>query len=278
MMPYKVSFSIVLYRHPIQELQAVLASVLLYKGEKRIFLIDNSPTREAEGLTQLDNSIQYVFNGRNAGFGQGHNRGLELAARYGSKYHFVLNPDITYHKDVVAQMLDFMEQHEDVAQLMPCILYPDGRPQYLPKLCPTPQFLFWRQLKHPYATHERRMERFEMRAMRNDRTYDVACISGCFSALRMSAVQEVGGYDKRYFMYFEDTDLTRRLHRRFRTVYFPMVSVHHAYGHGAAKNPRLFLNFVCSCIKYFCKWGWFFDNERRAFNKEVLRQVEVSKK
>lgn len=274
MMPYKVSFSIVLYCHPLEELQAVIASVLLYKGEKRIFLIDNSPTREAESLTQMDDSICYVFNGRNAGFGQGHNRGLELAEAYGSKYHFVLNPDITYSHDVAASMIGFMEQHEDVAQMMPRILYPDGRLQYLPKLCPTPRMLFWRQVKRPAGAHSRRMERFEMRRMRNDRIYDVACISGCFSLLRMSAVKQVGGYDKRYFMYFEDTDLTRRLHRHFRTVYFPMVEVHHAYGHGATKNPRLFLHFVSSCVKYFCKWGWIFDGERRSFNKEVLRQVE----
>lgn len=277
MMPDKVSFSIVLYRHPIEELQAVIQSVLLYKGEKRIFLIDNSPTREAECLTKLDDCIQYVFNGYNAGFGQGHNRGLELAAEYGSKYHFVLNPDITYAKDVAGQMLAFMEEHDDVAQLMPRILHPDGRPQYLPKLCPTPRLLLWRQLKHPAQAHTRRMASFEMRAMRNDRTYDVACISGCFSVLRMSAVRKVGGYDKRYFMYFEDTDLTRRLHRHFRTVYFPMVAVHHAYGHGAAKNLRLFLNFASSCFKYFCKWGWFFDPERHTFNKEVLQQLEEDK-
>lgn len=275
MMPYKVSFSIVVYCHPLEELQAVLASVLLYKGEKRIFLIDNSPTREAESLTRMDDSICYVNNGRNAGFGQGHNRGLELAEAYGSKYHFVLNPDITYTRDVAASMIDFMEQHEEVAQVMPRILYPDGRMQYLPKLCPTPWMLLLRQMRRPARTYARRMERFEMRRMSNNRTYDVACISGCFSLLRMSAVKQVGGYDKRYFMYFEDTDLTRRLHRHFRTVYFPMVEVHHAYGHGAAKNPRLFLHFVRSCVKYFCKWGWVFDGERKKFNKEVLRQVEA---
>ena len=103
---------------------------------------------------------------------------------------------------------------------------------------------------------------------------NVPIISGCFSLFRLEALEKVGLYDEKFFMYFVDFDLSRRIHAMFKTIYYPEVSVMHAHERGAAKNFKLFRIFALSAITYFNKYGWFFDKERKRINNEVLNQVK----
>ena len=64
-------------------------------------------------------------------------------------------------------------------------------------------------------------------------------------------------------MYFEDWDLSRRIHKKYKTIYFPEASLYHHYNSGANKRFKLFLVFIKSAITYFNKWGWFFDSEKQ---------------
>jgi GT2 family glycosyltransferase len=73
-------------------------------------------------------------------------------------------------------------------------------------------------------------------------------------------------------MYFEDWDFSRRIYLKYKSVYFVEASVYHGYKSEANFKYRLLNIFVKSGIRYFSKWGWFFDCERRRINKEVLKQ------
>lgn len=73
---------------------------------------------------------------------------------------------------------------------------------------------------------------------------------------RMSILKQVDGFDERYFMYAEDLDLCRRIGKVAQTMYYPKVSVYHAYAKGSYKNRKLLRYHMCSMIKYFNKWGW----------------------
>ena len=92
--------------------------------------------------------------------------------------------------------------------------------------------------------------------------------------LRTSTLHEVGLFDERYFMYAEDFDLTRRIHRKFKTLFFPSVAIYHKFSRGSHRSIRLFLAHTFSMVKYFNKFGWFYDSERRAFNKQILKEIE----
>jgi hypothetical protein len=83
-----------------------------------------------------------------------------------------------------------------------------------------------------------------------------------------AALREVGMFDERYFMYMEDVDLCRRIHRRFRTIYFPEVAIYHRYAKGSYRSFRLMMHHIVSALLYFHKWGWFFDPERVDINRE----------
>ncbi|MBA4056764.1 MAG: glycosyl transferase family 2, partial [Marivirga sp.] len=85
-------------------------------------------------------------------------------------------------------------------------------------------------------------------------------------------LRTVGLFDERFFLYTEDTDLSRRIHKYYRTVFFPEVTIYHYHQRGSYKNLNLLWRNIRSAIKYFNKWGWALDKERDDFNARTLMQ------
>jgi len=67
---------------------------------------------------------------------------------------------------------------------------------------------------------------------------------------------QLGGFDERFFLYFEDFDLSRRAGAIARNLYYPSVSVVHGYSREHRRSLKIRLHFVASAIRYFSKWGW----------------------
>jgi GT2 family glycosyltransferase len=76
-------------------------------------------------------------------------------------------------------------------------------------------------------------------------------------------------------MYPEDIDLTRRIHQKFRTVFYPEVSIIHHHAKSSYVNLKMLYIHVTNMVKYFNKWGWIFDKERKIINKKTLEQLEM---
>lgn len=272
-----ITASIVLFQSDVLEIKNNIDTILEIGDNVRFFLIDNSPTSNFSFFSNIDSRIEYVHNVINLGFGGGHNVALKKSIALGAKYHFIINPDICFQKDVVRSMVEYMEINKEVGMMMPEILNQDGSIQFLPKLLPRPFHVIMRKLKWPNFYYRKFIERYEMRKIPNDIAYCTPVLSGCFSLLRIESIKEVGLYDENYFMYFEDWDLSRRMVQKYQTVYYPKVSVYHGYESGASKNILLFFTFLKSFFIYFNKWGWFVDVERDRLNKHVLSQFALIK-
>lgn len=190
----------------------------------------------------------------------------------GALYHVVINPDIYWEEKVIEDLAAYMDRHPDCGLVMPKILYPNGDVQYLCKLLPTPLNLFGRRFLPFKGLQEKLDERFELHCSGYDREMQVPSLSGCFMFMRVEVLKKVGVFDERYFMYAEDLDLCRRIGEVSQTMFYPAVSVYHEYGKGSYKNKKLLKYHICSVIKYFNKWGWFFDRKRRAANRKCLSQ------
>jgi GT2 family glycosyltransferase len=267
-----VTLSIVLYKTNIDELEKAIESILINKLEIVLYLIDNSPSDELKVLKYKDKKITYIHNPSNPGFGAAHNIAINNAIAQGSKYHFIINPDIYFKEDVVSKMVIYMEQDDSIGMMMPEILNLDGSVQYLPKLLPNPISILLRKFKRPFTIYQKFINKYELRFVAQKEIYNAPILSGCFTLLNLQAIQKVGMYDDNFFMYFDDWDLSRRMHKMYKTIYFPKVSVYHGYDSGANKSGRLFKIFIKSAIRYFNKWGWFFDRERERINKAALAQ------
>jgi GT2 family glycosyltransferase len=271
-----LSVSIVLYHNKKEQVEKAIYSVLNTDLKIRLFLLDNSTYDDLKSLSNIDSRIEYIFNNANLGFGKAHNIALKKSIKKNIPYHLVLNPDVYFEEGVLEELYNFMENNPDVGLVMPKVLYPDGTLQYLCKLLPTPLDLFGRRFLNfgPFKKIvEKRNEVYELRFTGYDKIMEVPYLSGCFMFIRTEVLKKVGLFDERFFMYLEDTDLSRRIHRVSKTVYYPEVSIYHEYGKGSYKNPKLLKYHLDSAIKYFNKYGWLFDKERDEINKKTLEKL-----
>ncbi|MCD7932675.1 MAG: hypothetical protein LUH15_15715 [Tannerellaceae bacterium] len=99
--------------------------------------------------------------------------------------------------------------------------------------------------------------RFEMRFTDYNQIMNVPYLSGCFMFLRTSVIKEIGLFDEHIFMYCEDTDLNRRIYQKYKTIYYPDVSIVHNFEKGSHKNIRLLWIHIKAAVYYLNKWGWF---------------------
>lgn len=265
---YELTISIVLYKPRLDVLRKTIESVRNTTLDFKLYLIDNSPTDELRVLAD-DARTEYIFTGKNLGFGKAHNIALERATRE-SKYHLVLNPDIFFGKSVLEELFAYMEKTPDAGQVMPKILYPNGDTQYLCKLLPAPADLFLRRFFPWFPGASARNRLYELRETGYDKIMNIPYLSGCFMFFRSAALKQVGYFDDRIFMYIEDADLTRRIHQRYKTIFYPFAIACHHYDKGSYRNLKLMLYNIHGAIVYFTKWGWLFDSDRRAINKRVI--------
>ncbi|MCR6507754.1 glycosyltransferase family 2 protein [Bacteroides sp. KH569_7] len=265
---HEVSVSIVVYENDKNLLLRVVSCVLESQLLTSLYIIDNSSTNRLREIFPQDSRLEYIFMNSNNGFGAGHNVILRHPEKMG-KYHLVLNPDVSFAPGTLEKLYDYMENNSDVGNVMPKIIYPNGDLQYLCKLLPTPMDWIGRMFI-PFKSIKRRInDKFEMRFADYESEMNVPYLSGCFMFLRKSVIEEVGVFDEGIFMYGEDTDLNRRIYQKNRTMYYPEVTITHAFEKGSHKSFRLFWIHVKAAIYYLNKWGWFFDKERRGINKKT---------
>lgn len=271
----KLSASIVLYNTKIDELKRVIDSYFTYTGEKQLFLVDNSPTDSLKEIVKIypNNDIYYIFNNENMGYGKAHNIAIKKSIEQGLSYHIILNPDIIIENGSLEKLTEYMEQHPEVGNIMPKIIYPNGELQYLCKLLPSPIDLIFRRFIPIKRWKDAINERYELHSFGYDKIKNIPNLSGCFMFLRTEALKKVGLFDENIFMYLEDIDLNRRIHSKYKTIYYPDAIVIHEHQKESYKNRRLLKAHIQSAIYYFNKYGWLFDKERTTINKNVLKEL-----
>ena len=263
--------SIVLFNHSIDDIKPLVESLRSSALMNDVFLIDNSAVKNY-GFQKLP--ATYIFNNKNLGYGAAHNIALHKTLEQNVLYHLVINPDIQLDYRILDELTDYMDKNPDIGHIMPRVLNPDGTIQYLCKLLPRPSDLLFRRFL-PTGWTQKSNEHFELRKSGYDKIMEVPYLSGCFMLLRTEALKNVGMFDERFFMYPEDIDLTRRIHRKYKTIFYPNVSVVHHHARASYQNVRLLAVHVWNLVRYFNKWGWFFDKERKKVNEFVLRKLDL---
>lgn len=277
-----LTVSIVLYKTDTQQLNTVLDCAVASDCVDRIYLIDNSPTDELKSYAGYSSNIDYIFNNANLGYGSAHNIAIRKSIEQGSDYHLVLNSDIRFEKDVLKKCLEYLDKNPDVGYLLPKVTYPNGEIQYLCKLLPTPVDLIFRRFipsGGPFKKLKQKVnDRYALKASGYDKIMNPPCLSGCFMLLRTSTlVQNNILFDDNFFMYCEDFDLIRRIHRVAKTVFYPEVSIIHDHAQESYKNKKMLRQHIKSAVLYFNKYGWVFDRERKEVNEKIMEELKLVK-
>lgn len=237
-----------------------LVGLLIEDQNIQIKIFDNAS--EKDYRERLEKYLMYPFiaiefHEENKGFGFGHNENLLNTSGYG----IIFNPDIILSDNHLREMANHLAAHPDCGLLAPKILNDDGTMQYLIRnhldvFDYMLRFVPFQFVKKIFA---KRLEKFECRDLPDDQDSFVRMISGSFMVVDLNKFNEINGFDERYFMYFEDNDLCRKMEQAgYKAIYSPQFSVVHLYERGAVKNRKLFFIFLQSMRKYFQKWGWQF--------------------
>ncbi|MGC1818932.1 MAG: glycosyltransferase family 2 protein [Casimicrobiaceae bacterium] len=277
MLPSSLQISIVTHRPDLALLERTLDTLRVAIAVAQdadalrsvhLALIDNSEdpaiaARVAElGRARFADAQVHVMvlNGHaNIGYGAAHNLVLHGT---GSDYHLVLNPDAELAPDALVNAIRWLDSHEDVGALAPAVTGPDGARQYLCKRYPAVLDLLLRGcaprwIRRAFA---RRLARYELRDIVDaDPPRDavgIPMLSGAFMLVRREAIDRSGGFDPRFFLYFEDFDWSRRLSAIMRNAYVPSVRIVHHGGGAARKGLRHLRWFVASGFRFYRKHGW----------------------
>ena len=261
MQRYNISATIVTY-NSYDKCRETLESIYKYtKGvELTVYIVDNNSTdRSPERLKEDFPSIVLIKNDDNKGFGHGHNCVLSILD---SRFHFIVNPDIIIETDIFSELSEYLDKNPDVGLVTPKILNMDGTDQMLPKRDPSVLALLGRRIFKKALKNE--VGYYQMLDKNLDEINDIEFATGCFFGIDTDLFKEINGFDERFFLYYEDMDITRRARAVRRAVYNPFFYVYHAWERSSAHSLRYFVVLVKGMFTYFKKWGFKF----RYTNKE----------
>lgn len=264
-----VTASIVTYETVTAELQTCVKA-LLDNDISKIFVCDNSKTDRLRDVCSAFDRTEYIFNNCNLGCSKAHNIAIRKAMAEGAEFHLVVNSDVHFDKGVIQKIVEYMDANKDVAQVQPNIVYPNGSMQYTCRLLPTPANLIFRRFLPKWMT-ARMNYWYLLKFTDHKRPMNIPYHQGSFMFFRTECFNKVGLFDERFFMYPEDIDITRRMHRYYRTMYLPDVTIVHAHRAASYKENKMLRVHIVNMIKYFNKWGWIWDNERKLWNKQIKR-------
>ena len=247
----KITATIVLYKNDVDMLKKAINSFLATPVTKKLFLVDNSPT----DLLRHEFShpdIEYIYLGNNVGYGRANNY-ISDFIQNNSSYHLVLNPDVYFENQVILKLIQELESDDNLSVIAPKTLYPDGIFQHSCRRYPSFLELLSRRLK----IFKSITDKGEYKDLDLSRPFYPDFIQGAFLLFRTDDYVNLGGFDKRYFMYMEDVDICRKIDlTNKKKLYYPKVEIYHHYTQGSAKNLKLFFHHFLSAIQYFYKWSF----------------------
>ena len=269
-----IAASIVAHRTNPDELRRVIECLLRSPRIASVHVVDNSPTNQLHSVVSAINPRRVTYSHvDNRGYGAGHNIAIRQSLSNPTlRYHLVLNADVWWEGDVVTSLAEMLDTNPTVGLAMPKVYYPNGDLQLTPRRVPTPFDLIFKRFLPPFISRPL-VNRYLLAHANHNVTINAPYLLGSFMFLRLNALQEVGLFDERFFMYPEDIDLSRRIHRHWLTLHYPKVSIVHAHAAASRTNHRMLRIHITNMIKYFNKWGWIFDSERRRFNRQLTASL-----
>lgn len=247
-----LSASIVTY-NSANEIRDVLNSLLAcdVKGLK-IYIVDNASSDNTVDIIEKEfPEINLIKSKQNIGFGAGHNLVLK---RINSDYHIFINPDIFVGKGEIEKMVLYMDAHPDTVILTPRILNRDGTEQFLPKRYPKIKYILGGQFEDKSKLCYKWRSEYTLRDKDITEPTKIDYCTGCFMFCKTSALKECGGFDERFFLHFEDADLTRMMQKKGKAMFVPDIHVTHGWRRENKTSSKVRRIAIQSMLKYMWKW------------------------
>lgn len=255
----ELSYSVVFYNDSEKKVRQIYRNLIEMTPQClnfKIYFINNSPDNKRlsnyiSKIASQDNHVISIVAKENRGFGAGNNLAINQIS---SDFHIVLNPDVLIpDSHQIGKMIDFMEQ-KSVVLLSPLILSKDGKVQKLVKHQPSMFDMAIRFLGDNFFP--KRQKWFTFENVGYDKVHEGNNFPGSFLVFKTSVLKLIGGFDERFFLYMEDSDVCRAMSKKGKCMFFPGAYVIHEWQRNNRNSLKGFFQMVASMVKYFDKWGW----------------------
>lgn len=193
-----------------------------------------------------------VRNGINEGYARANNQGLRLAR---APFLMVLNSDTEMRPGTLRVLVDFLRRFPEYGAVAPRLVNPDGSVQRACMRFPTLAAGFWfdSPLERRFG-RARCVRRYFMDDFDHLGDADVDQPPGACFAMRREVFERTGGFDERFFLFFNDVDLCRSIRDLgWRIRYLARVTVMHHGGRSTAQYPDFTGEWIVNRVRYYRK-------------------------
>ncbi len=232
-----------------------------------LIVVDNDSNDGIEELVKAEfPEVKYLQTKKNLGMGGGNNVGIKAA---NGRYVLILNPDIYVTKSAIENMYRYLQANPQVGLVAPRLVNPDKSLQYTCYRWYGWLTPLWRRFSFAerFNSVRKHLDDFLMKDFDHTTIKEVDWVQGSCFIMPKRIFTQVGGFDESFFMYFEDTDLCRRLwNNNLKVVYFGTEAVIHL--HGKMSNGGLLKVFTNPLTRQHIKsWIKFEIKHRRTHLK-----------
>ncbi len=246
MLNKKISILIVNYRSE-KYLEKCIASLYLKiknKIEAEILIINNDSKTKLIKVAKKYPSVQIINSQKNIGFGAGHNLGVKQAQ---GEFLFFLNPDAEILSVNIQKIITLLENNTKIGILGGKLIDDFGVVQ---KWNAGAQLDFKELIKNNLGLT--RSKNF----WQSQTKQEVDWVSGAALLIRKNDFIKVGGFDEKFFMYFEDLDLCRRIkNQKKQILFYPDLLIKHEGGKSYSNPKKQKKDFYLSQEYYFEKYS-----------------------
>lgn len=243
---------------------------------REVIVVDNASADGSVTILKRDYPwVKLHANSSNRGYGAAANQGIKACA---APYVLVLNSDTVLQRGALEALAGYLDDHSRAAVVGPRLIDPDGTLQASCYPFPNPLHTFlensaWAVFWGRFVRrHVPLIRRIYLRTWPHDCARLVPWLKGAAMAIRREAFEAVGGFDEKFFMYFEDADLCYRLSAAGWQVHFaPVTTVVHAGGLSTRCNRReMAERLLLSTLRFYQKHS---SRRQRAATMIVMRNL-----
>lgn len=235
-----------------RELLARCLETVLSEGAAHVLVVDNASTDESVPCVRdRFPGVHVIENAANLGYGAAANQALRHTSQ---PFVLLLNADTEIQAGCVAALATYVGRSPSAGIVAPAIVTPSGALES--SYFPFPGTLDWLLENEPLAPLVRRLPPLKRRSVSfqpADKPRRVPWVMGCAMLLRRDAMASVRGFDERYFMYYEEVDLCRRMAQAGWEVHFtPAARVTHVGGASTSQyRTEMLIRHFQSTLQYY---------------------------
>lgn len=248
----KIKLSIILVHYDQEEIiLRSIAEIISQKIESKCELIVVDNDENSSLKKRIPKNVLYIKSPRNLGYGGGNNLGASYAK---GKYLLILNPDVSLHKSSIDRLVEFLDKNKKVAAVSPILMNEKytGTKELTPIRAIFSHSFINKVFPNNFIVRDYKSTNFDKIV-----PYQVETLPGSVFMIRRRVFLEVGKFDERIFLYYEESDIGKKIKEANYLMYvLPNAKAKHKQTR--KENKKLLIENIKSRQYYIKKhYGYF---------------------